>query len=85
MKTKKIPLRTCCVTREKLEKQQLIRVVKTPLGDIKIDLSGKLNGRGVYFKKDVQVIDKAIKKNVLSRVFDTEVNPEIYEELKKMI
>ena len=43
---KKIPLRTCCVTREKCEKRDLIRIVRMPSGEVKVDLTGKLNGRG---------------------------------------
>ena len=51
MKMKKIPMRTCLVTREKLPKQELIRVVRTPEGSVVIDETGKANGRGAYLKK----------------------------------
>ena len=56
---KKIPLRTCVVTKEKLPKRELIRVVRTPDGEVVIDETGKLNGRGTYLKldKDVKFID----------------------------
>ena len=46
MKVKKIPMRTCVVTKEKCEKKELIRIVRTPLKEVVIDESGKLNGRG---------------------------------------
>ncbi|MFI3260312.1 MAG: YlxR family protein [bacterium] len=85
MKTKKIPMRMCAVTRERFEKQNLIRVVKTPEGNVEIDPTGKLNGRGVYLKKDLEVMEKASKRNVLSKVFDIDIDKEIYEELKKYI
>ena len=49
MKVKKIPMRTCVVTHEKLPKQELIRVVRTPEQEVIIDLNGKANGRGAYF------------------------------------
>ena len=52
MKVRKIPMRTCVVTREKLPKAELIRVVRTPEGNVVIDESGKANGRGAYLKKD---------------------------------
>ena len=58
MKVKKIPMRSCVVTREKCEKRDLIRIVRTPEGEVKIDLNGKMNGRGAYIKKDVTVVDK---------------------------
>ena len=51
MKNKKIPMRSCVVTKEKLPKGELLRIVKTPEGNILADVSGKLNGRGAYIKK----------------------------------
>ena len=59
MKTKKIPLRTCIVTKEKLPKQELIRVVRTPEKEIIIDETLRANGRGAYLKKDLEVFEKA--------------------------
>ena len=59
MKVKKIPLRTCVITKEQLPKQELLRVVRTPEGEVKVDETGKLNGRGAYIKKDVNVLEKA--------------------------
>ena len=74
----------CVVTKEKLPKKDLIRIVKNE-NEIKIDLSGKLNGKGCYLKKDIEVINKAKNTKVLNRVFETEVNTLIYDELLKMI
>jgi len=82
---KKIPLRTCVVTREKLEKRDLIRVVRTPEGNIIIDESGKANGRGAYLKKDLDVIKLAEKNKILNKQLKTDINPEIYEELKQLV
>ena len=53
---KKIPMRTCVVTREKLEKKDLLRVVRTPEGKVIVDDTLKSNGRGAYLKKDISVI-----------------------------
>ena len=58
---KKVPMRMCSVTRERFPKNELIRVVKTPLDEIKIDLTGKLNGHGAYIKSDLEVLEKARK------------------------
>ena len=59
---KKIPMRSCVVTKESLPKKELIRVVRDKEGNVTIDLTGKQNGRGAYLKKDLDVIKKA-KKN----------------------
>lgn len=85
MKVKKIPMRSCVVTREKCEKRDLIRIVRTPEGEVKIDLNGKMNGRGAYIKKDATVVDKARKSKVLERHLEVNVPDTIYDELKKII
>ena len=82
---KKIPLRTCVVTHEKLEKKDLIRVVRTPNGEVLIDESGKLNGRGAYLKKDTDVINKAEKNKILNKHLEVEVKKEVFDELKRLI
>ena len=61
LKQKKIPMRTCIVTKEKLPKNKLIRIVRTPDLNIVIDETGKQNGRGAYLKKDIEVYEKAKK------------------------
>jgi len=85
MKPKKIPMRMCAVTRERFEKKELVRLVRTPEQEIKIDLSGKLNGKGAYLKKDISIIEKAQKTKVLDRLLETSIPDEIYEELKKSV
>lgn len=77
---KKIPMRMCVVTREKIPKVDLIRVVKTEDGVI-VDKTGKVNGHGVYLKKDESVIKLAQDKKILNRALETEVPDNIYEEL----
>lgn len=77
---KKIPMRMCIVTREKIPKVDLIRVVKTEDGVI-VDKTGKVNGHGVYLKKDESVIKLAQDKKILNRALETEVPDNIYEEL----
>lgn len=85
MKTKKIPLRTCVVTREKLEKKDLIRVVKNKENEIFIDMTGKANGRGAYIKSDIETLEKAKKSKALDRHLEISINDEIYEELANII
>lgn len=85
MKVKKIPMRTCVVTYEKLPKQELIRVVRTPEQEVIIDLNGKANGRGAYLKKDVEVFEKAKKNKVLNKQLEIEVPDEIFEQLKELV
>ncbi len=85
MKQKKIPTRTCTVTKEKYPKIELIRIVRTKEGEIKIDLTGKLNGRGAYLKKDKSVIEKAKNTKVLERHLETKIDDKIYDELINII
>ena len=85
MKVRKIPMRTCIVTKEKYEKKDLIRVVRTPEGKVVVDPSGKMNGRGAYLKKEQEVFLKAKNNKILDRVLETEVSEEVYEELNKII
>lgn len=85
MNQKKIPLRMCVVTRERLEKRELLRVVRTPLGDVVLDLSGKQNGKGAYVKKDVEVINKAKNNKILDKALEVSVPDSIYREMLELI
>lgn len=85
MKQRKIPMRTCVVTREKYPKNELIRVVRTPEGNVLVDASGKQNGKGAYLKLDETVINKARQSKVLDLTLETVVPDNIYEELLGLI
>ena len=85
MGIKKIPMRMCSVTRERFPKSELIRVVKTPLDEIRIDLTGKLNGHGAYIKKDLEVLDKAKKTKALSRALECEIPSNVYNKIEEII
>ena len=78
---KKIPMRTCVVTREKLEKKDLLRVVRTPEGKVIV----KSNGRGAYLKKDISVIEKAKTSKILDKHLEVTVPFNIYEDLKERV
>ena len=82
---KKIPLRTCVVTKEKCEKRDLLRVVRTPEKEVIYDESGKANGKGAYLKKDIDVFKKAKQTKILNRIFEMEINDDIFTELEKSI
>ena len=81
---KKIPLRTCVITREKLPKQELVRVVRTPEGNVIVDTTGKQNGRGAYLKRDSDVFKKAQKSKVLNQILETEVPDSVFEQLNNL-
>ena len=85
MKEKKIPLRTCVITKEKFPKKELLRIVKSKEGDISVDLTGKKNGRGAYICKDEECLKKLQKSKRLDRVFEMVVPEEIYENIRGVV
>ena len=85
MKIRKIPMRTCVVTREKYEKKDLLRVVRDNNGNVFVDDTNKANGRGAYLKKDKEVILKAKDTKVLERHLEIKIPESIYDELLKKI
>ena len=78
---KKIPMRRCTGCGESKEKKSLIRIVRTPDGEIILDRTGKANGRGAYLCDDPACLRKAQKKRSLQRSLDTAVPDEIFDEL----
>ncbi len=85
LKPKKIPMRTCVVTKEKLPKKELIRVVRDNLGNVFIDLTGKQNGRGAYVKKSLDVVETARKTKALERYLEVLIPEKIYLDLEEII
>lgn len=85
MKIKKVPMRSCIVSKEKLPKKELLRIVKCPDGIVRVDQTGKMNGRGAYIKKEVAVLEKAKQNNVLGKTLETNISDEVYEEISKII
>lgn len=85
MKNRKIPMRSCIVTREKLPKQELLRIVRTTDNNVLVDLSGKINGRGAYIKKDIDVLEKAKKSKILERQLEVSISDDVYDEIRKII
>ena len=83
MLAKKVPLRMCIGCRDMKPKTELWRIVKTPSGEITIDKTNKLSGRGAYICKSRDCLKKAEKTNALSHTFSTPVDKEIYAQLVK--
>lgn len=82
---KKIPLRSCVISKEKLPKSELIRIVRTPDGEVIIDPTGKANGKGAYLKKDIEIFEKAKKTKVINKILEVNVPDTIYDELKNYL
>ncbi|HHT39799.1 MAG TPA: YlxR family protein [Acholeplasmataceae bacterium] len=82
MKVKKIPMRTCVVTKEVKPKKELMRVVATKEGEVFVDPNGKKNGRGAYLTLSLAVIEKAKTTKILEKRLKVKISDEIYETLK---
>ncbi len=78
---KKIPMRQCLGCREMKPKRELVRVVRTPEGEIHIDRKGKMSGRGAYLCHSAQCFLRAVKTKAISRALETEIPQEIYDRL----
>lgn len=77
------PTRQCIGCREMKNKNELIKVVKTPEGEITLDLTGRMNGRGAYMCQSIECLNKAKKCRGLSKSFKMEVPDSIYLSLEK--
>ena len=82
---KKIPQRQCMGCRERMEKRQLIRVVRTPDGQVSLDFSGKVSGRGAYICPKAECLRKAQKAKALDRSLEVSIPDEVYARLEKEI
>ncbi|HHY90821.1 MAG TPA: YlxR family protein [Clostridiales bacterium] len=82
-KVKKVPMRQCIGCMTSKPKRELIRIVRTKEGEIKIDPTGKASGRGAYICNDIECLEKIRKKKALNHSFEQEVDEKIYEKLKE--
>ena len=80
---KKIPMRQCLGCREMKPKATLIRVVRSPEGEISLDGRGKASGRGAYVCKDRSCLKKARKSKAIERSLETQIPDEIYDRLEQ--
>ena len=81
-RVKKIPRRQCIGCREMKEKKALIRVVRSPEGEISLDTVGRKPGRGAYLCPDPECVRKARKSKALERAFETAIPPEVYDAME---
>ena len=84
-KVKKIPQRQCVGCREMKDKKALLRVVKSPEGEVSLDFGGKKPGRGAYVCHDVECLRKARKSRALERAFETQVDAAVYDTLEQQL
>ncbi len=82
---KKIPMRRCLATNQSFPKKDLLRIVKTPEGEIKVDLSGKLNGKGAYISKNIDALNIAKHNKVLCKALDIDIPDSTYDEIERII
>ena len=80
---KKIPQRQCMGCRERKNKRELIRVVRSPEGNVGLDFGGKLNGRGAYLCPNPECLKRAIRSKALDRSLEVEIPEEVYARLEK--
>ncbi len=80
-KAKKIPLRTCIACREEKPKKEMLRIVKNAEGEILLDFSGKLPGRGAYICGSIACFEKLKKYKLLHKTFSCDVPEKVYEQL----
>ena len=85
MQQKKVPMRKCIGCNESKTKKELVRFVRSPEGDISLDLVGKKSGRGVYICPDTECLKKARKARRLERIFETAVPDSVYEEAERLL
>ena len=81
MKNKKIPMRRCIVSNEMKPKKEMLRIVKTPEGELAIDPTGKKNGRGAYVSMEPELVEKAKKNHLFDKQFSMVVDEQFYTEL----
>lgn len=81
MATRKIPMRKDIVTGEMVPKQDLVRIVRTPEGEVQLDPTNRANGRGAYISLDVKVAKLAKKKRTFDRAFSVKLTDDFYNEL----
>ena len=80
---KKIPQRQCMGCRERRAKREMIRVVRSPEGDVSLDFGGKKNGRGAYICPNMECLKKAIRSKALDRSLEVTIPEEVYARLEK--
>lgn len=79
---KKVPMRTCIGCGQVREKKDLIRIVRTPEGELLVDRTGKTNGRGAYLCRNPECLEQAFRRKSLNRAFAAEIPREDVDAVK---
>jgi predicted RNA-binding protein YlxR (DUF448 family) len=82
---RKIPMRKCVATNERFPKKELLRVVRTPEGELTIDRTGRTNGHGAYLKKDINAVNLARKKGSLESALEMKIPEEFWQEIEEAV
>ena len=78
-------MRKCLATGESFPKNELLRIVRTPEGEVKVDTTGKLNGKGAYISKSKDALILAKKNKVLNKALETDIPDDLYDEIERII
>lgn len=82
---KKIPQRTCMGCQAKKEKRELVRIARSPEGEVSVDMTGKKPGRGAYICPNEDCLNKVVKSKRLERSLEITISQEIYEKLREQL
>ena len=85
MKPRKIPMRQCLGCNEHKPKAELIRIVRSPEGEISLDLTGKKSGRGAYICRDLKCLKKVRKSGRVAHNLECEISPELYDTMEAQL
>lgn len=85
VKPRKLPIRQCAGCGERFPKNQMIRVLRTPDGEIVLDDTGKKSGRGAYLCKNAACFKRARKTHRIERELSCEISEELYDEIEKKL
>ena len=78
-------MRRCLATNESFPKKDLIRIVRTPEGEVKVDITGKINGKGAYISSSIDALNLAKKNKVLNRALEVDIPECVYDEIERLI
>lgn len=85
MQQKKIPMRKCVGCNESKSKKELVRIVRSPEGDISLDTTGKKSGRGAYICPSADCLKKAVKSKRIDKILEVTVPVSVYEDAERML
>ncbi len=85
MQQKKIPMRKCVGCNESKSKKELVRIVRSPEGDISLDTTGKKSGRGAYICPSADCLKKAVRSKRIDKILEVTVPVSVYEEAERLL